>query len=467
MSNPKRVGDLLGSRRDVLRLGGLGLLGAGMDSVWPLRVCSAGESVNPRGNARQVVYFEISGAVSHIESFDFKESQGMPQDLEVSEVYPGLYMPHSLFPRLSQQMDKFAILRSLCSHEEVHFRAQYYVQTGRQNNLAIAKEIPSIGSVIASEMEPHRRPTDTFPLYMSFNLEKGSAGALSTGFLPPRFSVVDINTEEAIHEDNLDVEAARLLEQRWNLLQQLRDAERPRLRGYGREVASYDNFYGAAYELLSDPRWPQAFQVTEEDRQRYGDNPLGIACILARNVLLQDGGTRYIHICHPGWDHHTYIWDRSKGTNHYIQCAQYDQAFATLMEDLAASPSQADPHKTLLDETLVVSMGEFGRTPGALNNMAGRDHFNKCFPGLFAGAGVQGGRILGRTDVDGVKCVDTGWDHNEQTRIENVVATMYSALGIDWSKQVRNTPSGRPYVYVDPLGATGHIPTDEIATIYS
>jgi hypothetical protein len=466
MSKPQKVGDLLASRRDVLRLGGLGLLGASIDNVWPLRASATDASVQPRGHARQVVFFEISGAVSHVESFDFKENKGMPKDLEVREVYPGLYLPYSLFPRLEKQMDKIAILRSLCSHEEVHFRAQYYVQTGRQNNLAIAKEIPSVGSVIASELEPHRRTTDTFPLYMSFNLEKGSAGALSTGFLPPRFSVVDINTEAAIQEEYLDAEAARLLHQRWNLLQRLRDGERTRLAGYGREMAAYENFYGAAYQLISDPRWPQAFQVTEEDRERYGDNPLGIACVLARNVLLQDGGTRYIHICHPGWDHHVYIWDREKQSNHYIQCAQYDQAFAALLEDLSTSPSTAEPQKSLLDETLVVSMGEFGRTPGALNNMGGRDHYNKCFPALFAGAGVQGGRIHGGTDTDGERCIDTGWDRNEQTRIENVVATMYSALGIDWSKQVRNTPSRRPYVYVDPLGATGDIPTDEIATIY-
>ena len=466
MSNPQKAGDLLGSRRDALRLGGLGLLGASIDSVWPVHASSTGTAVQPRGNARQVVFFEISGAVSHIESFDFKESEGMPNDLDVREVYPGLYLPHELFPRLEKHMDRIAVLRSMCSHEEVHFRAQYYVQTGRQNNLAIAKEIPSIGSVIAAELDPRRRATDTFPLYMSFNLEKGSAGALSTGFQPPRFSVVDINTEAAIQEDNLDAEAVRLLEQRWNLLQKLRNVETTRLVGYGRQMAAYNDFYGAAWQLIADPRWPQAFQVTDEDRERYGDNPLGIACILARNVLQQDGGTRYIHICHPGWDHHTYIWDRSKSTNHYIQCAQYDQAFAALLQDLSSSPSKADPRIPLLDETLVVSMGEFGRTPGALNNLSGRDHYNKCFPALFAGAGVQGGRVLGRSDADGLTCQDTGWDLSEQPRIENVVATMYSALGIDWSKRVINTPSGRPYVYVDPLGATGDIPTDEIASLY-
>ncbi len=84
----------------------------------------------------------------------------------------------------------------------------------------------------------------------------------------------------------------------------------------------------------------------------------------------------------------------------------------------------------------------------------------------FAGAGVQGGRILGASDADGAKCIETGWHRKEQPRNENVVATMYSALGIDWSKQIHNTPSGRTYAYVDPLGATGFVPTDEIASIY-
>ena len=79
-------------------------------------------------------------------------------------------------------------------------------------------------------------------------------------------------------------------------------------------------------------------------------------------------------------------------------CAEFDPALSSLMDDLASTPSKTDPSKTLLDETLVVVMGEFGRTPGALNNMAGRDHYNKCYPAMFAGAGVKGGQILGRTD---------------------------------------------------------------------
>ena len=130
-----------------------------------------------------------------------------PQLPKLVKIKDDLYLSKLLFPRIEKHMDKFAILRSMLSHEEVHFRAQYYQQTGRQLNLAFAREIPAIGSVVAMELESRRRREDTFPTYMSFFLEKGAAGALSTGFLPPRFSVVDINPEAAVKGNALDQKA--------------------------------------------------------------------------------------------------------------------------------------------------------------------------------------------------------------------------------------------------------------------
>lgn len=454
------------TRRDLLKFGGLGLVAASADAVWPLKIGATGAKAHPRGNARNVLFYEISGAVSHAESFDFKENSGTPKDLDVRRISSDVSLSHLLFPRLEKNLDKITLLRSMLSHEEVHFRGQYYTQTGRQLNLAFAREIPSIGSVIAMELEPRRRAPDTFPIYMSFNLDKAFPGALSTGFLPPRFSVVDINPDAAVKSMALDQKAIELLEERWRLLSELRDSERRRIASYGKEMSGYENFYDTAHKLLTDERWPKAFRITEEDRKRFGNTGVGISCILARNVLAQDAGTHYIHICHPGWDHHVNIWDRKAGTNHYLPCAEFDQAFSSLLEDLSSMRSASDPAKSLLDETLVVAMSEFGRTPGALNHMAGRDHYNKCYPALFAGSGLKGGRVLGRTDAEGRKCVETGWDHKEQPRTENVLATMYSALGIDWTKEIRNTPSGRTYVYVDPLGPNGYIPTDDISTVY-
>ena len=126
----KTVGDVVRSRRDLLKLGGLGLLSASAQGTWPLRA-AATDKVTPRGTARNVLFYEISGAISHVEGFDFKENAGTPPDLEIRQVRPDLYLSHRLFPRLENHLDRLVIQRSMLSHEEVHFRGQYYVQTGR------------------------------------------------------------------------------------------------------------------------------------------------------------------------------------------------------------------------------------------------------------------------------------------------------------------------------------------------
>ncbi|MFN7921685.1 MAG: DUF1501 domain-containing protein [Bryobacteraceae bacterium] len=461
------VADVFPTRRELLRYGGYGLLGAALHPLAPRKLSAAeGVKAQPRGTARNVIFYEISGAISHIDTFDFKDNPSTPKDFQVRKLPTGIHFPVNFFPRITPVMDRVAIMRSFVSHEEVHLRGQYYVQAGRPLNVAFAKEIPSVGSVVASELEQHRRPADTFPTYVSFNLETNQVGALATGFLPPQYSVFDLNPAEALKGMSLDQKAVELIEQRWQVLEGLRDISRSRMKSFGREIDAYESFSVTAKKLLTDPRWPAAFRLTEEDRKRYGNTGPGLSCALARNVLLQDAGTRYIHVCQHGWDHHRRIWDRTTEDNHYKLISEFDPALGSLIEDLAATPSKAAPGKTLLDETLVVFMSEFGRTPGPLNFILGRDHHKYVFPAMFAGAGVKGGTVLGSSDAEGRKPADTGWNHKEQPRIENVIATIYSALGIDWSKEVRGLPSGRSYFYVDKLGANGFIPTDDITGIY-
>jgi hypothetical protein len=468
MVKPKTVQDVLSTRRDLLKYGGLGLAGASIEGLWPPKVRAAeiGSKVRPRGNAKNVIFYEISGAISHLDTFDFKDNPAVPKDFDVRKISTGIHFPVNFLPRIEKIMPQVAMMRSFVTHEEVHLRGQYYVQAGKQLNVAFAREIPSIGSVVAYELASRRRESDTFPTYISFNLETNQVGALSTGFLPPQYSVFDLNAAQALTGMTLDQKAIELVEERWRILEGFRNISRDRMKGFGRSIESFEDFSITAKKLLTDPRWPAAFKLSDDDRKRYGNTGPGLACALARNVLREDGGTHYIHVCQHGWDHHKYIWDRSKDDNHYKLMAEFDPAIASLIEDLAVTPSKATPGKMLLDETLVVFMSEFGRTPGALNHMAGRDHHKYAFPAMFAGAGAKGGLVLGATDKDGDKVIDTGWNRKQQPRIENVVATMYSALGIDWSKEVRNTPSGRTYVYVDPLGANGYIPTDELSGIY-
>ncbi len=460
-----KIEDILPTRRELLRYGGLGILGASAFSS-PLRANSTANT-KPRGTARNVIFFELAGALSHVDSFDFKENVSTRKDFDVRKTSNGIYVPYLLFPRMFEVMDKVAHVRSFVSHEEVHLRGQYYVQAGRQLNVAFAPEIPSIGSVVSSELESQRRSTDTFPTYVSFNLTTNQVGALSTGFLPPRHAVFDLNPDEALAGMRLDQKATELLEERWRLLSSLRNARGDRQEGLDKSIGGFEDFSTIAKNLLSDSRWPKAFGIPDADRQRYGNTSVGLSSILTRNLLQQDGGTRYIHICHDGWDHHKDIWTKTAPTNHFKQASQMDPALASLIEDLAVAQSPVHPGKTLLDDTLVVCMGEFGRTPGPLNFQHGRDHHKACFPAMFAGAGVKGGRVVGASNADGTKCVDTGWQHSMQPRIENVVATIYSALGIDWSKEVHKTHSGRSYVYVDPLGANGLIPTDELSNLYA
>src|SRR5260370_35737464 len=127
--NSKTVGEVFQTRRDLLKLGGLGLLGASVDGVWPLKISAAeggAAKVHPRGTARNVLFYEISGAISHVESFDFKENSGTPKDLDIHKVKDDLYLSKLLFPKFEKHLDTVAISRSLLTHEAAHSRAHEY-----------------------------------------------------------------------------------------------------------------------------------------------------------------------------------------------------------------------------------------------------------------------------------------------------------------------------------------------------
>ena len=463
----QRISDVFPARRDLLKLGGYGLLGAFADqAMMPLQLRAAGKT-NPRGTARFCIVIELAGALSHIDSFDFKENEGTQKDFDVRPIKNDLYLSHRLFPELSKEMDKVSIVRSMKSHEVVHFRGQYYTQAGRPLNPAQASEIPSVGSVIAMELEPQRRPGDTFPTYVGCGLDTSGCGALSTGFLHPRHSVLDVNLKSGAGAAPSSKEALAVLAERYRLLKELDRAMSPARGGRDRSFGTFSDFQSSAYQILGDPRWPQAFALGKEETERYGNNEVGLGCLLARNLVQADAGTRYIHIVHPDWDHHRDIYNHAKKSNHYIRCNEFDRAMANLMRDLEKMPSPRHPGKTLLDDTLIVVATEFGRVPGALNGIAGRHHYNLAYLSLFAGGGTKPGRIIGKTDATGEHVIDKGWTYKRsQVKTENIYASIYSALGIDWRKEITNTPSRRAYRYIDTLGATEMAIDDEIADLF-
>jgi hypothetical protein len=258
-----------------------------------------------------------------------------------------------------------------------------------------------------------------------------------------------------------------VLEERWRLLSELTKVSGAEQAALGSRAKDYQVFYNDAYRILNDSRWPQLFQASPEDKTRYGDDEFGLGCVLARNILAADAGTRFIYVYDGDrWDHHSGIFDKNAEWNHYKTCTRFDKGVVSLMTDLTAMPGSA-PGRTMLDDTLIVCTSEFGRTPD-MNPVAGRDHYKGTYTTMFLGGGVVGGRIIGRTDADGGKCTDPGWKYKGQPFMDNTLATIYSALGIDWRKVVKNTPSGREYVYVDTvsLGGNEMIESDEIADLF-
>ena len=190
---------------------------------------------------------------------------------------------------------------------------------------------------------------------------------------------------------------------------------------------------------MESPGINELFSFSETERVRYGSTTFGDSLIVARNLVAAKKGTRFVQTTLGGWDHHSDIYDRAAAQSIYAQCADFDEAFAALMTDLTTM--------NLLDETLVVVLGEFGRTVGALNNQGGRDHYLRNSI-VFAGGGTRGGRVIGKTDEKGDKVLEFQWSQNRDVRTEDVTSTIYSTLGIDYTTIRTDDPLGRGFEYV-------------------
>ena len=449
----------------------MAMAGAATGVNVPLKV-QAQAKTKPLGTARNAIFIQLTGAMSQMDCWDLKETKWTPKDLDPVKVWGDLYLSKTLFGRLimSKQMQNISFVRSMKAKELVHFNGQYHCQTGRALNVAVGKEIPAFGSIIAKELDSQRRQSDTFPTYVSVNLRQDRVGPIGSGFLPVAFTGMDLDPAVVfdVFGGANDGAAEKDLERRWRALERMSEVS-PRSRTLGDKANDYRTFYDYAYRILNDPRWPKVFNITDQDKQRYGFGIVGQNFLLARNVLKADAGARFVYISETdnfGWDYHSSIYDKTRPTNLYVSADRYDKAFPALLEDLASTPGHA-PGKSLLDETLVVASSEFGRTT-YVNNAAGRDHYDQVFASGLIGGGVKGQRILGKTDELAGKCLETGWASNRQPVIDNLVATIYSVLGIDWRKKVENTPSGRPYEYVQlaPIGSSEVINPNPIEELF-
>lgn len=442
------------SRRHFFRVGAATVSGFYLvPMVRPANVETT-ENVTPRGSAEFCIFVFLAGAPSQLDTFDIKEGKWTPPDFDIRTIKPGIRMPYALFPNLSAQIEHITISRSMEAWESAHSRAQYYLQVGHQFSPARRNEMPSIGAVVAMELDKRRKASDFLPPFIAMNF---GTLLIRQGCLPYEFGPLPIEMKQGT-EFLMDDREKQAFERRWKLHRQLEDA-----RECQEPTSEFDALYGSALSMMTAPGLAKVFTIPSVDKVRYGSSTLGDSCVLARNLVQTNAGTRYIAIQQGGWDLHANMYD-PKGMNHYKLCHEFDQAVGTLIADLAAS--KCEDGRTLLDKTLIVCMGEFGRTGGDLTVNQGRDHNRSAFSALFAGGGVKGGRAFGVTDSNGVKVVSPEWDEKRSIYPEDVLITIYSALGINWSKKITNTPSGRAFEYVEHQSGTNYVGFREISSLF-
>jgi len=453
------------TRREFIRIGGVGVAGYSLlPMLSPLQV-EAKEKVEPRGGAEVCILIMLQGAASQVDTFDVKDTPEVPEDFDIRTIRQGLRMPVGTLPRLSERIEKYTIARSMAAWDLNHDRAMYHLQAGREFSVARLEEIPSIGSVVAYEFMDQRKESDILPPFISFDVQ--TSLLVSSGFMPGITTPLSLKGHQT-PPFVLPADEKETFKRRLNLLGSLQDewhqevVQRPRI------FKNLEDYQQSA-ALLSDPKAASIFEMTEDDKKRYGKytgsvGHLGFASVIARNIVEADAGTKFILINHGTWDLHSNCYDKDYHWNQYIQNAELDIALANLLDDLESRTDEKG--RRLIDKTFIACVGEFGRTAGPLNVNKGRDHNIDAGIAVFAGAGVQGGRVLGATDDIGAKIVDPGWHKQRPIYPEDVLATIYSVMGIDWTKKITQTPSGRAFEYTEYISPKGPVKFGEISDLF-
>ncbi len=406
-------------RRDFLRLGALAPLGLSLGHLLEARAAGDGKA-----KAKSVILVYLGGGLSHHDSFDLKpdapvEVRGKYRP--ISTDVPGLQIGE-LLPRMATMMKKVALVRSGAHNNDHHETATNWVLSGRFGSPF--GDYPAMGAVVAHEagFATKLPPYVAIPKNPSFTWELGRSAYLGGKYESFKagdpnaagYKVRDLTATEVMTTEKADRRKA-LLEAVDTLSSKVKGDD---------QLATYGEFHERAAEMILSPEAQTAFDMELEKpqlRDRYGRSTFGQSCLLARRLV--ERGVRFITVNSGGWDHHEQIWN---GLEKMLPV--FDQGFSALIEDLG--------QRGLLSDTLVACFGEFGRTP-KINDKAGRDHWGPAASMLFAGAGVQGGKVIGATDRTGSYVTD------RPVKPADVSATLYGALGIDIQKPLF-TPDGRP-----------------------
>lgn len=398
------------TRRDVIRIGGSVLGGITLPRML--------QAASGKPDISCIIFFQEGGACQH-DSFDPKpeaplEIRGGFGSIPTS--VPGVHFSE-LLPRCAQSFKKFSVIRSMYSREAIHEKAKQYIFSGARPNNAFKH--PVYGSVVAKELGPK----NGLPPFVCIPKKdiSADAGLLGSAYNPfitgdpgkKNFSVQDLTLPLGLTLEEA-AGRARLLSA---MDEEIRQVEKSKV------VEGMDYFYQKAFDLVSSQAARKAFNLDEEPqklRDMYGRNSAGQGALLARRLV--ESGVRLAAVFHGGYDTHSNN-DKTSKTLFPV----FDQAFAALLEDLE--------QRGMLATTLVLAIGEFGRTPN-INHSGGRDHWPGVFSIAAAGAGIPGGQVIGSSDAQG------GAPKDRPVSVEDLGATIYKKLGIDYTKEYRTI--GRP-----------------------
>ena len=423
------------SRRDFVRVGGLTAMGLGLGNFSQLKIAaSTNKEAEIHARAKACILVWLDGGPSHIETFDPKPDAPIEVRGPLSSIktnVPGIHVNECL-ERTAKVMNKLAIIRSMTSSLGEHAFGTHYLLTGYKPSSAL--EYPTIGATMAHV----RKQSGVLPPHVS---APGVVSAVSgNGYLPTStapftvgkdFRIRNLDFYRGIDLDRIDrrLQIVGALDQ----FSRIQDAS---------ASAELDPDLERAYNLIASKDAKRAFDLSEEPvalRERYGNDGgkgIGQGCLLARRLV--ERGVPFVTVNSTGWDTHRNIAELKSRypTDTKGHLPSLDRALSALITDLS--------DRGLLDETLVVVMGEFGRTP-KINPTGGRDHWPNVFSVVMAGAGIEGGQIIGSSDSLGELPA------NNPITPSDLSATIFTLLGINPAMEL-HTSDGRP-VRVAPDGA--------------
>jgi len=432
------------TRRNCLQLGLTAALGWGLSDMLRLRETAAladSTTANARSSrlakAKSVILIWLDGGPTHYETFDPKPeapSEIRGEFFPIATQTPGVQFSEHM-TRLAGISDKLSVIRSIRHNQGNHGAGNHYMMTGAPPRIpvgcgAFVSFHPSFGSVAA-----HQRGLDNgLPGYFSIPRMSRSGGPNFLGAQYAPFVVPDDPNRSSFKVR--DVALPYNIEQsRFNHRKGIRELvdSMPRYqdKAAGDPVLAVDEYYQQSYDLMSSKEAQEAFDINSESddvRDKYGRNSFGQRALLARRLV--EVGVPFVTLYEGGWDHHTNLFNSCKKRLPVI-----DHTVAALIEDLE--------ERGRLEETLILVLGEFGRTP-QINKDAGRDHWSNAMSVVMAGAGTPGGTVVGATDRQGYSAVD------RVLSPENFASTIYAKLGIDPNIMLY-TPQGRPtHLVSDP-----------------